>query len=95
MDREEMIEDVMAAMDRIHDMGVTFRQYATAAVDALGWRSVSEKPAERSFVVATDGVARWVDARTFSHSWPPTWDGRVATHWHPVHDIPQQPYSTV
>lgn len=88
MNREAMIEEVIAAMDNKADMDTPWRVYAAAAVDALGWRPVSDVPDDRSFVMATDGTARWIDARTFSWAWPPTWEGRTATHWHPVHDLP-------
>ena len=88
MDRETMIEAVMSAMDNKADMDTSWRTYATAAVDALGWRPVADKPDERSFVMATDGHARWIDAHTFEWAWPPNFEGRVATHWHPVQDLP-------
>lgn len=91
MNRDAMVEEVMSAMDNVHDMDAPWRRYAEVAVDALGWRPVSEKPDERAFVVATDGQARWIDAKTFDFAWPPTWEGRVATHWHPVHDLPTTP----
>ena len=88
MNRDAMIVAVEEAMDRVHDMDVPWSRYAAAAVDALGWRPVDDKPDERQFVMATDGTARWIDACTFDWAWPPTWEGRVATHWHPVHDLP-------
>ncbi len=89
MDRDAMIEAVMLAMDNKADMDTPWSVYAAAAVDALGWRSVDDKPDERSFVMATDGHARWIDAHTLDFAWPPTFDGRTATHWHPVHDLPK------
>ena len=62
MDRESMIEDVMAAMDNKADMDTPWRVYAAAAVDALGWRSFDdEKPDDGEFVMVTDGKARWMD----------------------------------
>lgn len=84
-----MIAEVEHALDNVHDMDTPWSRYAAAAVDALGWRPVSDKPSAKSFVVATDGTARWVDARTSEWDWPPTWEGRTATLWHPVHDLPK------
>lgn len=88
MDRDAMIAAVEAAMDNVHDMDTPWSSYAAAAVDALGWRPVSDMPDERSFVMATDGHARWIDAHTANFAWPPTFGDRTATHWHPVHDLP-------
>lgn len=85
MDREEMIEDVMAAMDRVHDMDTSWRQYAEAAVDALGWRSFDTPPERGSFIVCASEKARWID--TYSDGKPPEWSGHKATRWHPVHDL--------
>lgn len=88
MNRDAMILDVMDALDNVHDMDTPWRVYATAAVDALGWRPVSDRPELKSFVVLTDGRARWVDARTSDVDWPPRFGDHTATHWHPVHDMP-------
>lgn len=86
MDREEMIEDVMSAMDRIHDMDTSWRQYATAAVDALGWRSFDTPPDRGAFIICASDKARWID--TYFIGEIPQWSGQMATRWHPVHDIP-------
>lgn len=85
-----MIEAVEAAMDNKADMDTPWRVYAAAAVDALGWRPVSDEPEPGSFVIATNCEARWIDAHTSPFSWPPMWSGFVATHWHPVHDLPKR-----
>lgn len=88
MDRESMIEDVMAAMDNKAYMDTPWRVYAAAAVDALGWRSFDdEKPDDGEFVMVTDGKARWMD---MYYSRQATRFGEhTATHWHPVHDLPK------
>jgi len=88
MNRDEMIEAVELAMDNVHDMDTPWSRYAEAAVDALSWRPVTDRPRDRSFVVVTDGNARWVDTCTFDFAWPPKFGSHVATHWHPVHDLP-------
>ena len=86
MDREEMIDDAIAAMDRIADMDVTFRQYATAVVDALGWRGFDNKPERGSLILCTGDGARWM-ATYFDDV--PEWSGHTAAPWHPVHDTPR------
>ncbi len=86
MDREDMIEDVMSAMDRIHDMDTSWRQYATAAVDALGWRGFDTPPDRGAFIICASDKARWID--TYFIGEIPQWNGQMATRWHPVHDIP-------
>jgi hypothetical protein len=52
------------------------------------WHPLDERrPADRQMVIATDGVARWMDMY-FSRLDRLSWQGHVATHWHAVREIP-------
>lgn len=88
MEREDAIEVVYEAMDRIQDMDTTLRMYAGAAVDALGWKplAVTSMPDIDQVVVCTDGNARWLDKIT---DFDPKlkWDGHIATHWHAIQEF--------
>lgn len=87
MDRDAMIENVMAAMDNKADMDTPWRVYAAAAVDALGWRLFEkEKPEEGQFILVTDGKARWID-KYYSRQ-ASRFGSHTATMWHPVHELP-------
>lgn len=78
------------AMDNISDMDVSLEKYAEAAAVGLGWRDLSnEVPWYGDAVVATDGEARWLDMRTPHHDLG--WQGRKATHWHSIADLPVIP----
>jgi hypothetical protein len=79
------------AMDNISDMDVSLEQYAGAAAEGLGWRDLSKDvPIAGEVVVATDGIARWLDART-PWGFDLKWQGHTATHWHPIADLPPPP----
>lgn len=87
MHRDVMIEAVEVAMDNKADMDTPWSVYAAAAVDALGWRSFeTEKPEDGDFIVVTDGKARWVDKYYLRQA--SRFGSHVATHWHPVQDLP-------
>lgn len=80
-----------AAMDNISDMDTTLEQFAKAAAEGLGWRDLSiEIPIAGEIVVATDGKARWLDARQPLDGFILKWQGHTATHWHPIADLPPQ-----
>lgn len=52
--REELIDAAEAAMDNVHDMDVTFRQYAEAATDAIFAAQAKEvKPSGKPNLVGT------------------------------------------
>lgn len=89
MDRQTLIDEFRDAMDNFNDMDVTLSDFARAAVNCLGWRELAnEKPEEGDMVIATDGKARWMDM-WFSSILQMCWNGKhVATHWHPVLDLP-------
>lgn len=77
------------AMDDISDMDVSLEQYAEAAAVGLGWRDLSnEVPIVGEVVVATDGNARWLDARQPYCGFELKWQGHTATHWHSIADLP-------
>lgn len=88
MNREDMIEAVVRAMDNVADIDTPWSKYAAVAVDALGWQDFNKtSPQTGGFVICTNGRARWVD----KYSWAgrvPEFDGAKATHWHPVQEIP-------
>ena len=57
--------------------------------DTIVWHALAEKqPDNAQFVVATDGVMRWLD-RYYVAAGSMTSEGRQATHWHAVLDLPE------
>lgn len=77
------------AMDSISDIDVSLEQYASAAAKGLGWRDLSKDvPIIGEVVVATDGKARWLDARQPFDGFELKWQRHTATHWHPIADLP-------
>lgn len=92
MNIEDRTEIAWQAMDNISDMDVTLRQYAKAAAEGLGWRDLSKDvPIVGKVVVATDGKARWLDARQPFTGFELKWQGHTATHWHSIADLPGTP----
>lgn len=52
------------------------------------WHSLDyDRPIDGQMVIATDGVARWMDMFLLSLD-RMTWLGHTATHWHAVREIP-------
>lgn len=94
MDRGVLMDDLADAMRDVQDMDTSFSDYARAAVKRFGWRDLSkEKPDEGDMVIATDGKRRWMDtwyASTPYLSWYGINGSHVATHWHPVLDLPER-----
>lgn len=87
MDRQILIDEFHDAMDNRNDMDVTLREFATAAVDCLGWRDLAkDKPDDRDMVIATNGKARWMDMWLKGAPFM-KWQGHSATHWHPILDL--------
>jgi hypothetical protein len=47
-----------------------------------------ERPMCGELVIATDGEARWMDMLIEGFD-DMRWQGHIATHWHPVLDLPK------
>lgn len=76
------------AMDNVHDLDTGRTQYAKAAAEGLGWIDLAkEKPDLDDVVVCTNGKARWLDKRIAGFD-QLKWQEHVATHWHPLADLP-------
>ena len=96
MDRELLIQIAAAAMDNVHDMDTNTNDFAAAAVDALGWRTLDrDLPEPGDLIVLTDGEARWMekfypDSEMSWRRWTDT-KPHIATHWHPLHELPEVP----
>ena len=57
--------------------------------DTIVWHALAEEqPDNAQFVVATDGVTRWLDCY-YVAAGSMTSEGRQATHWHAVLDLPE------
>jgi len=68
-----------------YDLVVDWRRLKTAS---KGWISVrDELPAMNDTVVCTDGRRRWLDMRMPGLE-NLIWQGHLATHWHPLADLP-------
>lgn len=62
---------------------------------AFDWNDIdNDPPNEGELVIATDGVARWMDMLMMPFWDEPgrglRWQGHVATHWHAVRCIPER-----
>lgn len=89
MDIEGRSTMAWEAMDNISDMDTTLTQYAKAAAEGLGWRDLSKEiPELNDVVVCTNGKARWLDRRVAGFD-ELKWQEHIATHWHPLADLPQ------
>lgn len=92
MSPDDLTDEISDAMQDAQDMDTNFHDYARAAVKRFGWRELAkEKPDEGDKIIATDGKLRWMD--TWYASWGKlTLAGpigiAVATHWHPMLDLP-------
>ena len=90
MNLEDRTELAWIAMDNIMDMDTSRTDFAKAAAEGLGWIALKEDiPALDDVVVCTDGKARWLDKRMSDfEEREMKWDGHIATHWHPIADLP-------
>jgi hypothetical protein len=89
MDIADRTELAWIGMDNVSDMDTSRTQYAKAAAEALGWISVKkELPTFNDAVVCTDGKHRWLDMRIAGLE-NLIWQGHLATHWHPLADLPE------
>lgn len=57
------------------------------------WQSIDlDPPTAGEMVIATDGVARWMDMLIMAFWDEPAhglrWQGHIATHWHAVREVP-------
>ena len=69
-------------------LGVLAR-LAPGRSETIVWHALAEEhPHNAQFVVATDGVVRWLD-RYYVAVGSITLEGRQATHWHAVLDLPE------
>lgn len=90
MNIEDRTDLAWAAMDNVHDMDTSLTKYARAAAEGLGWIDLAkEKPDLDDVVVCTNGKARWLDQRIAGFD-QLKWQEHVATHWHPLADLPAQ-----
>lgn len=90
MNIEDRTHLAWKAMDNISDMDTSLEEFAKAAAEGLGWRDLSKDvPIVGEVVVATNGKARWLDART-PWSFELKWQEHTATHWHPISDLPSR-----
>lgn len=88
MNIEDRTELALIAMDNIVDYDTSRTDYAKSAAKALGWIDLkTDIPALDDVVACTDGKARWLDKRIAGFD-ELKWCGHVATHWHPLADIP-------
>jgi hypothetical protein len=88
MTPQDMTDLIWCAMDNRRDMDTSLTDYAKAATEAVGWREVTkEMPDINDVVVCTNGKARWLDKRIVGCD-ELKWQEHVATHWHPLLDLP-------
>lgn len=95
MDPGVLMDDIADAMRDVQDMDTSLSDYARAAIKRFGWRKLEkEKPDEGDMIIASDGTRRWMDiyyAAVGQLTWSDPASGnsrRIATHWHPVLDLP-------
>lgn len=88
MTPQDMTDRIWCAMDNRSDMDTSLTDYAKAAMEAVGWQDIkNEQPELNEVVVCTNGKARWLDRRIAGFD-ELKWQEHVATHWHPLLDLP-------
>ena len=87
MTRDELIDLIENAIDNVHDLDVTHRDYAEAAADAVlaalpelqGWRDIARAPKDGTeiLVCCVYDVQGAVDSHTWVDQW---WDNSWAEY---------------